>query len=44
MYNYRRPILTYPIEKAPLESFPLKVFKTRLNFLKFVSIDSDDHR
>lgn len=25
----KRPILTYPIGKAPLGSFPLKVFKNR---------------
>ena len=38
------PILTYPIVKALLGSFPFKVFKSRTWFLKFVSIDSDSHR
>ena len=34
----------YPIGKAPLGSLPLKVFKNRTWFLKFVSVDSDGRR
>lgn len=28
-HTRKRPILTYPLGKAPSESFPLKVFKIR---------------